>query len=153
MSFANSEKYTSFFDIAQMQATPPATPCHAPLLSAKSFFLSLAICTGIAALLYSINWLLWLQFKIRHPRSYYGCKLGEAVLEMKKVIHLEENGPGGFYDGRGSQNARQHLLFCLRHIDTIPWQGEWPDVVETLGELAYVKPVIADPLIGRKVDI
>ena len=72
---------------------------------------------------------------------------------MKKVIHLKENGPGGFYDGRASQNARQHLLFCLRHIDTIPWKGEWPDVVKALGELAYVKPVIADLVIGRKVDM
>jgi hypothetical protein len=32
---------------------------------------------------------------------------------MKKVIHLEENSPSGFYDGRASQNARQHLFFLL----------------------------------------
>jgi hypothetical protein len=73
---------------------------------------------------------------------------------MKKVIHLEENSPSVFYDGRASQNARQHLFFfCLRHIDTIPWKGEWPDVVETLGELAYVKSVVEDLVIGRKVDM
>jgi hypothetical protein len=41
----------------------------------------------------------------------------------------------------------------LRHIDTIPWKGEWPDVVETLGELAYVKPVVEDLVIGRKFDM
>jgi hypothetical protein len=44
------------------------------------------------------------------------------------------------------------FLLAAHRYNTLE-RGEWPDVVETLGELAYVKPVIADLVIGRKVDI
>jgi hypothetical protein len=63
---------------------------------------------------------------------------------MKEVIRMGET-TEGLYDHRSDgRGTREHILFCFRHIDKIPWKGKWPNAKEALGELAYLQPVLAD---------
>ena len=58
----------------------------------------------------------------------------------------------GLYDHHPSSSygTRQHIIFCLRHIDTIPSSGRCPTSKEALGELAYFQPVLVDVPFGYK---
>jgi hypothetical protein len=49
-----------------------------------------------------------------------------------------------------SYTTREHIAFCLRHIDMIPSSGRRPTFREELGELAHFQPVLVDVPYGYK---
>jgi hypothetical protein len=134
----------------QTATTPSAMSCHPPLLTAQSFFLSVGIYTATAVLLYCIYSLLVLRAKRRDPKNSYAWIFGKLVMDMKAVINFEESNQG-IYDDPGTPvgyNARQHILFWLRHIDKV----HGPNAIEPLGDLIHVQPVIADLTPGVEIE-
>jgi hypothetical protein len=95
-----------------------ACECQIPLLTAKSFFLSVGICAGALLLFYALRIAL---FKLLGPKRLYHWKFDNLILDMKDVIRIGEKVEGLYDDhGKDGYTTRQHITFCLRHIDKIP---------------------------------
>jgi hypothetical protein len=146
----NTAPTTSFQHFADKMQTyiSMSCECQTPLLTAKSFFLSVGICTGAVLLFYALRIAL---FKLLGPKRSYLWKFDNLILDMKEVIRIGETIEGLYDDHRrDGYTTRQHITFCLRHIDKIPTSGRWPTAREALGDLAYFQPVLVDVPCGYK---
>jgi hypothetical protein len=86
-------------------------------------------------------------FKLLGPKTSYAWKFNTLIYDMKEVIRMGET-IEDLYDDHpvDSYTTRQHILFCLRHIDTIPASGRCRISKEALGELAHFQLVPVDVL-------
>ena len=125
-----------------------ACECQTPLLTAKSFFLSVGICVGALLLFYVLRIAL---FRLLGPKTSYAWKFNALIYDMKEVIHTGETIESLYNHHPGdSYTTREHIAFCLQHIDTILSSGRCPISKEALGELAHFQPVLVDVPYGCK---
>jgi hypothetical protein len=124
-----------------------SSECQIPLLTAKSFFLSVGICTAVLLLHYILRRII---LKLLGPKRAHDRKLYNLILDMKEVIRMGDTTEGLYAHRSDDFGTKQHILFCLRHIDKIPSSGRWPTAREALGELAYTQPVLVDVPCGYK---
>jgi hypothetical protein len=77
------------------------------------------------------------------PKILYTWRFAKFVPEMKEVIHLGD--ASSFCNERNSSNeVKESIVYCFRHIDIVESKGMWLDTKEVYGELAYFQPVLAD---------
>jgi hypothetical protein len=112
--------------------------------------LSVGIFNGALLLFYALH-LVLVKFFL-NPKRIYDWKFYNVIIDMKEVIRMGDTIPDLYNHRSDGFGTREHILFCFRHIDTIPSKGKWPNPREVLGQLAYSQPVLVDVTVGIDVE-
>lgn len=128
----------------------PVLPSPTPIITAKTFFVSVSICLATALLIAVLSsFAMYIKHRIEDPERQFCRKLGLLMLDIKRVVELGEKN-AGLYPGMYSSNfgVRDHILYMFRHIDKIPYKGTWPD----LGEAGIHAQALVDVTWGQEVE-
>ncbi|KAG4442263.1 hypothetical protein IFR05_002254 [Cadophora sp. M221] len=122
---------------APTSAPANSTSSSPPLLTAKSFFISFAICVAGFILIWLICLLLNHQLERRRRRK-------KATKRKIEDIYWREFGKAILRIG-----PRDHVLFMVRHLDAIREDGSFP--YASLGPDDKMFPILVDVIEGEDV--
>ncbi|KAK0130474.1 hypothetical protein ONS96_000993 [Cadophora gregata f. sp. sojae] len=139
--------------------------CSSPILTTKSFFISLGICIAVYIIIYTILCLAVYIKERRHkpikkktPRQEYTLRFSRAVMEMKRTIAFGESISGLDIQIRGlcrPENdtrpigPKDHFAYMLHYIDGVGLDGSFDFWAS--GERGKYFPELVDVIVGTEV--
>lgn len=125
-----------------MASQAPTVACE-PILTAKSFFISFAICVGAGLLLCGLYFLATeIRRQYEDPRAPYWRKFNPMMLDMKRVIDLGESIEGVYNHRTDNWGTRDHILYLFRHINKMARDGQMPPHSEWEDEGRYAQMLV-----------
>jgi hypothetical protein len=115
--------------------TADVCTAYSPMLTARSFLVSAAICAGAALLIFLIHCLvIYCCRKYQSLQDHYYQEFYRFMMDLKALIDLG-NRTKDIYIGTVSDfDTKAHIIYMFQHIDKIDVNREFPLLKSLEGE-------------------